>query len=228
MSRSFIAELVVSHPDLPLMPTVRDVADVDIQVESQPLTRTDGGEPNVFFSVSDSQFRDFESALDTDHTVADWHVTLEFTDCRVYQIRLSSDAKFITPEMASLGVQILSIRNADVGWQFRLQAPDRERLSEYWEYCRDEDVQFQLEKIYSSGPRAVHAAGQELEALLTDRQREVAQTVARMGYYEPDGASAAAVAAELEISRSTLSTHLRRILAKIFHYLFSNSVSLTG
>lgn len=221
MVQSFIAELVVSHPDLPLIPTSRDAADATVTVESQPLTYPDRPGPIVFYSVADCAFEDFESALDTDHTVDEWRVAMEFTDCHIYQVYHSSSAKFTTPEIADLGLQVLSIRNSDGGWQFRLHAPDRDRLGDYWEYCREQNVQFDLERIYTAGPQAGSAYGDSLEAALTERQREVARTAARMRYYEPEGASAEEVADELDISPSTLSTHLRRVMAKVLRQLFA-------
>ncbi|MCU4740456.1 helix-turn-helix domain-containing protein [Halobacteria archaeon AArc-m2/3/4] len=222
MPQSFIAELVVTHPDLPLTPTIRSVSETTVSVESQPLTDVERSETTVFYSVTSTDFQAFESALAEDHTASDWRVTLEFTECRIYQIHISSDAKFTTPEIATLGVRVLSIENDDRGWRFRLQASDKERLGAYWEYCRDEDVDFHLEKLYSTGPRATAGETDRFEAHLTDRQREVARTVTRMGYFESDGASAEDVAAELGISPSTLSTHLRRIMAKVFRHTFDD------
>jgi|GEM_PF-3411287 len=88
------------------------------------------------------------------------------------------------------------------------------------ERCREEGFQFRLEKLYNSGHRVTNAEKAGLKAQLTERQLEVARTVARMGYYDKDGASADEVATELGISTSTLSTHLRRIMAKVFDFIF--------
>ncbi|WP_126662715.1 helix-turn-helix domain-containing protein [Haloterrigena salifodinae] len=220
MTRSFVAEMNISHADLPLTPTIRTLEDVDLTAESQPLRSSDRAGPIMFYSVSNCSFPAFESALEDDHTVDDWDVTMEFSDRRAYQIYLSSAAKFTTPEIADLGLRVLSIRNTDRGWHLRLHAPDRERLGDYWQFCREEGIRWDLVKLYSTGPKAQSIYDDDAEVPLTDRQREVARTAARMGYYEPEGASAAAVADELGISQSTLSTHLRRIMAKVFRHLF--------
>ena len=222
MTRSFIAEMIITHPDLPLTPTIRTVDGVEIAVESEPLTYPHQSGSILFYSVTNCDFRDFDSALETDHTVDDWEVTMEFRDHRVYQIYHTREAKFTTPEIADLGLQVLSTETVDRGWEMRLHAPDRERLGDYWEFCREENIRFDLEKIYSTESRANAASGGHAEVSLTERQREVARTAARMGYYEPEGASAAEVADELDISTSTLSTHLRRIIAKVFRQLFAD------
>lgn len=224
MTQSFVAEVTVDHPDLPLTPTIRDITGTRVRLESQPLT--DAESPSLFYSVTDSGFQGFESALERDHTVEDWELTMDLTDCRIYRIRPSSDARYTVPKVVDLGIRVLTIRNAGRRWWFQLQAPDRESLGAYWRYCREEGVQFTLEKLYSSSPQAaaVDADATTIEAQLTDRQREVALTVTRMGYYEQDGASAEEVAAELDISPSTLSTHLRRIMAKVFHSMFGDEL----
>ena len=222
MTQNFIAEMIISHPDLPLIPTIRTVDDVDVAVESQPLASSERSGPIMFYSLSGCGFQPFESALATDHTVDEWQVTMEFPDCRLYQVYHSSAAKFTSYEIAKLGLQVLSTRNTGRGWLMRLYAPEKERLGDYWRYCREEDVEFHLEKLYSTGPQAYPVSDDGSELSLTDRQREVARTAARMGYYEPDGAGAEAVADELGITSSTLSTHLRRILAEVFRQLFDD------
>lgn len=220
LTTSFIAEIVVVNPDLPLASTIRTTSDISLQVESQPLTHPESA--SIFYSVSNSDFQDFETALTDDHTVEDWQVTMSFKDCRIYRLQHSSVTEFLTPKLAGLGIQALSIESCEEGWSLQLQAPDKESLGEFWQYCREENVQFRLEKVYSSGSQITAVAGERLKAQLTGRQQEVARTVTQMGYYDQDGASAEEIAAELGIAPSTLSTHLRRIVEKLFWYMFEN------
>lgn len=218
MTESFIAEVVIDHPDLPLTPTISCVSGVSVRVESQPIAGSES--PVVFYAVSSVDFEAFEDAVTADPTVEEWEETMHYTDCRVYRVTPSSTAKFTTPKIADLGVHVETLENAGDSWRFRLRAPDRSALGSYWQYCREEGVQFRLEKLYRSGPQAITDPGRGVESVLTERQREVARTATRLGYYENDGASAAEVAAELDITQSTLSTHLRRIIGKLFDTLF--------
>lgn len=55
---------------------------------------------------------------------------------------------------------------------------------------------------------------------LTERQRELARAAAERGYFDPDGATAEAVAEELDITKSTLSEHLRAVQRELFDQLF--------
>jgi len=62
-------------------------------------------------------------------------------------------------------------------------------------------------------------------SVLTDRQREVAELAVRHGYYAADGASAAELAAELDISPATLSEHLRAVISKLGPQLFGGEAA---
>lgn len=217
---SHIVELILRHPDMPLTPTLRALPNTDIEVESQPITAAT--EPVVFFSVHTAEIQTLESALTADHTVEEWQFNTEFEECRIYQVRLSTDVKLLTPTMTAFGLRILDATHADGSWRFRVHAPDKHRLATFHRYCRQEDVDCRLEKVYSMEAEQSISGSSGGDFQLTDRQREVAQTATEMGYFEPGGASAEEVAAQLEIAPSTLSTHLRTITAKVFTRLFHN------
>ncbi|MFB6121666.1 MAG: helix-turn-helix domain-containing protein [Halobacteriaceae archaeon] len=60
-----------------------------------------------------------------------------------------------------------------------------------------------------------------VEARLTDRQREVAETATELGYYDvPRTASQADVAAELDCAPSTVAEHLRKAEARLLRAQF--------
>lgn len=215
---SHIVEFVLTHPDLPLIPTLEALPNAGIEVESQPITMAE--QPVVFFSVQTADIEALEAALTADHTVADWTFSTEFEGCRIYQVRLSTDIKVLTPTMTAFGLRVLDASHVDGSWRFRVHAPDKHRLATFHRYCRQEDVDWRLDKVYSvdTEEAAQKTLGSGLH--LTDRQREVAETATEMGYFESGGASAAEVAAQLDITPSTLSTHLRTITAKVFQQLF--------
>lgn len=57
---------------------------------------------------------------------------------------------------------------------------------------------------------------------VTDRQAEVAAVAAQKGYFNADGASAAEIAAELDLAKSTVSEHLRIVTDTLFSQLFGD------
>jgi len=61
------------------------------------------------------------------------------------------------------------------------------------------------------------------ETVLTDRQREVVATAAELGYYDvPRDATVADVAAELDITDSTVSAHLRKAESAVMDAVLSS------
>jgi len=57
---------------------------------------------------------------------------------------------------------------------------------------------------------------------VTTRQAKVAAVAVEQGYFEPGGASAAEIAAELDLAKSTVSEHLRLVTASLFSQLFAD------
>lgn len=220
LSKSFIAELSVVHPDLTLAPTIKDISGISIELESQPITTLDS--PVLFYSVKGADFQDFESALADDHTIADWKVVMTLSDCRMYQVRLTRDVKVLAPELTDHQINVLAAKSTERGWRIRAHVPDKASLSDFWTYCREENIEFQLEKLYSTESKTRPSNSEGIKAALTPRQREVARTTIRMEYFDQTGASAEEVAAELGIASSTLSTHLRRIMANLLYYIFGD------
>ena len=219
MPQSFIAEIVLTHPNAPLAPTLAAISHASITEESvRPATTADV--PTVLYRVTDVDFHVFETELARDHTVAEWGQTMDFGDTRMYRVQFSPATILVSPTLSELGIHVINSESAGRGWRFRLETGKRDHLSALWNYCREEDIQFELEVLRSSGAQPVgEQAG--IKAALTGRQRQVAQVATRMGYYDKDGANAKDVAAELDIAPSTLSSHLRRINATIFESLFA-------
>ena len=57
---------------------------------------------------------------------------------------------------------------------------------------------------------------------VTDRQVEIATVAAEKGYFETGGASAADVAAEFDLAKSTVSEHLRAVTRSLFSQAFGD------
>ena len=214
---SIVAEITLQHPDLALADTLRIDSERTIRTEHRAATL---GTRTRFYDVEGRDAAAFESALDDDHTVADWGLSGAYADHRIYRIALSDELKVITPEILDRDIRILDSTSDGDGWLVRMIAPDRAALESLREYCEREGVSFHLRKLRDvvdgrEGDRGVNLA-------LTERQREVATVATEMGYFERDGASAAEVADALGISKSTLSTHLRAVTASAFRELFAD------
>lgn len=215
---SHIAEMLIDHPDHNLNPTLGAASDAHVQVKSQPATLSDP--PTLFYLVETDDFRSFEAALADDHTVAEWDRVADVDGSRFYRVTYTDAAMFLTPTLTDLGLRILDATSGDGGWEFRLHVPEREQLARFLSYCEDEGIRYELRKVYSVDSQADVSTDDGGGPRLTDRQREVARTATEMGYFESDGASTADIADELDITPSTLSSHLRTITAKVFERHF--------
>lgn len=61
-----------------------------------------------------------------------------------------------------------------------------------------------------------------IDATLTDRQREVAETAVRLGYYDiPRSASQEDIAVELDCAPSTIAEHLRKVEVRMLRAQFA-------
>ena len=217
---SHIAELVVRHPDLTLTTSLEEIPDLTIRVECQPVTTTDI--PTLFYIVQTPNFDRFESSLGSDQTVSDWEVDAEFSDSRIYKITCTDTTRFLTPAFTEHGLRILDASGVDGGWHIRIYVKERNSIEQFLTYCRNEDIQCHLKKVFSTDV-AAHSTVETSDGVqLTERQREVARTATEMGYFETDGASAEEVATALDISPSTLSSHLRASTEKLFKHHFGS------
>ncbi|WP_255151150.1 helix-turn-helix domain-containing protein [Halorarius halobius] len=90
----------------------------------------------------------------------------------------------------------------------------------------DADFVVKLQQLVQSGDAdggaGGHTAVVDLDRL-TDRQREVAAAAAERGYFDPDGPTAATVAEELGVSKSTLSEHLRVVQRELLRQTFTEA-----
>ena len=201
---SLVAVADVNHDDLGLMPTVRSGTADEIRVV--PHSTTDPETGQFFFLVEDADDR-FEEALTADHTVRDWTLVTRSGSTRVYRIRHPEETKLLSPRVTELGGLMLDVKsNADWGWTVRLQLPDREALSDLWEFCESEAIAFDLKQMFPQEGWVDGDAGG-----LTDAQRDALVAAYEHGYFEePRRASLADLAEILDISPTAVGGRIRR------------------
>ncbi|QLC35382.1 helix-turn-helix domain-containing protein (plasmid) [Halarchaeum sp. CBA1220] len=201
---SLIAVAAVAHSDLALTPTIRAGVADEIRVVSQSGTDPETG--LFFFLVTGTDGERFEDALRADHTVRDWTRVSADADTVVYRIAHADGTILLSPMVARLGGLMLEAWSTEQGWAVRLQFPDREVLSELWEYCEAEDITFELRRVFrQEGWTDREPSG------LTDAQHEALVTAYECGYFEePREATLADLAEILGRSTTAVSGRLRR------------------
>jgi len=93
----------------------------------------------------------------------------------------------------------------------------RETVSELREAAFDVDLRQVVQSDRAVAPMLADSSTLSTVDLsvLTDRQREVVSVAVEMGYFTETGATTEEIAAALDISKSTLSEHLRIVIRKL-------------
>lgn len=203
---SLIAVVTVEHERLALVPTIRREPSVDIRVVTNSMT--DPETEMFFFHVrtETGDFDQFESALEQDETVAEWLVVSESTGSRLYRLKHLSETELLSPKVTELGGLVLEAEASDAGWRLRVQLPDRQALAELWEYCREEGIEFDLERMFEQ-----HEVVDESGTSVSDEQQAALVEAYRNGYFdEPRETTQAELAEQLGICPTAVGGRIRR------------------
>lgn len=202
---TFISHVTVHHPNLALTPTIEAVPNVTIKVVPTSGTNPETGKFFFLVESDDGEFAPFEDALDDDETVAEAEMVADHGDTRIYRICYASGTKLLTPKTTEVGGLMLEAETVRQGWLLRLQLPDRQSLSELWQYCRDEDISFDLDRLYQQ--ERLTSDGEAL----TEAQRTTLLQAYEEGYFEePRGTSHESLAEQLGISSTAVGGRIRR------------------
>jgi len=208
---SLIAVVDIAHPDLALMPTIRDISETSVQVLPHSGTDPDTGRFAFFVEGDEAAIDRFESALATDHTVASRETISRSEDSVIYHLTHTDDAKLISPTTLEAGGMVREAKTTDRRWRMHLQFPDREALARLWEYCDAEGISFEVRRLYRQDGWTIGEA-----ADLTDAQRAALLTAYRNGYFdEPRETSLEELAEELDISPTAVGGRIRRGVAAL-------------
>lgn len=202
---SLIAEFSLRSPDLALWATLDAAPDVTVELDTQMTTGM--GAPVVVFWAFGDDFEALEAGLERDPTVESATCIEEIGGKRLYCTRLNRDEFLgVYPIYQQLGAAPMDGTGTADGWQRRVRFPDRHSVVEMREFCADNDVEFQLHRLYTPGESEVVD-----EFGLSPEQRRALVTAEREGYFEvPRQTSLDELGAELDISGQSASERLRR------------------
>lgn len=216
-----LAEIHLSHSELPLADTIRAAPAATVRLEYETRAAGAGGGDGAegadgtgrrsFLSVSADDYHDFESALLADHTVADPQVVAAFPDHRIYRVVVLTDLELVPSRAAALGARTLAVRAGGDGWIVRLRLFARDALDAFRAYCLDHGVTYQVRELSRASSRtAEYAFG------LTESQRATLLLAYETGYFDvPRRVSQDDLAGRLGVSTSAVSQRLRRATARL-------------
>lgn len=194
----------IEHDRLALVPTLRNLDGVNIEVITQ--SNTDPGATVFPFLIDYADRRELERALDADATV-DRYELVDWTDgTGIYYIEHTAETELISSIVTQVNGFLMHTETRGAGWLVRLLLPDREALNAVWEYAREHDITLDIIEIYGNDD-----VDGEASYGLTDEQRAALVLAYQRGYFsEPREVSLDGVAAEMGLSSTAMSGRLRR------------------
>ncbi|WP_368410252.1 helix-turn-helix domain-containing protein [Halorussus vallis] len=205
MRISVLAEFVFPADEFVLADTLTAVPDMHIEIQ-----RVVAGEERVtpYFWASGGDFAAFEQAIRGDSTIQEV-LTLKDGqgDERFYRVAWKSNPPDLLSALSEAKATILeAVRDDGSKWRLKILFPDQDALSAFHDFCAENGIQFEVERIYhSENPQ------EEAEYGVTEEQQEALVAAFEADYFRvPRDVTLTELADELGISRNALSARLRR------------------
>lgn len=204
MSTSTIAVVRIPSSEFALSDTFEQCPDIECDIER--LVAQDSGSAMPFMWVRGPNLDAVEDALREDSSVSELEVLSDLSDERLYQMSWVAQIRLVVHILLEEEGTILDAYGRNGNWRLRIMFPERESLSATYDFCREQGLSFQVEKIYDMSDNA--RAGRYG---LSDEQFDALTTAAEQGYFEiPRGTSAKELGEMLGITHQSLSERLRR------------------
>jgi len=202
-------QVYAEHPSLALVPTIREVPDVQMTV--LPDAATDPQHEIQFITIDAPDFGAVESALAADPTVDSYSRVMKQDDRWTYAIEYTDEAKTVSPAITRATGLVVEATNEARGWRLTLKLQDREELYELRDGVEEQGIEFEV-----LGIEELESTREEPDFGLTEPQREALVAAFVNGYYdEPREISLEKLAESLDISPTAVSGRLRRGSARL-------------
>ncbi|WP_256687391.1 helix-turn-helix domain-containing protein [Halococcus qingdaonensis] len=200
---STIGELSVAAETFALGETIERVPGVTFDVERVVAHDADRVMPFVWASAPDREA--LEDAFESDPSVDNVELLSDLDGEWLYRMEWVARVQFVVHALLEEQATVLNAESENRRWQLRLLFPDRDSLSRTYDFCREHDIEIDVEAIYAMENERHARFG------LTEEQAEALDAAFEHGYYEvPRDLSVADLADELDISHQALSERFRR------------------
>ncbi|MFC7194516.1 helix-turn-helix domain-containing protein [Halosimplex aquaticum] len=127
-------------------------------------------------------------------------------DGTLYRATWPPDVESVGYAYLQTGATILEATGRDDAWRLRLRFDDHDDVSEFYEHCEANGIEFEVNRIYN--PTSPKAGGQ---FGLTPKQQEALVAALEAGFYDvPQDVTMADVADALDVTQQALSERIRR------------------
>ncbi|ELZ14752.1 Bacterio-opsin activator HTH domain-containing protein [Haloterrigena salina JCM 13891] len=210
---SVIAEFSVKSDDLALYHTLTAAPGMVVEIEQVVATMEDRVMP--YFWVSGGDHAEFEAAFQEDDSVTGVTPIDEVDGARLYRAEWTQNVETIVYAYVELGATILQAIGRDENWELRMRFDDRDSLAQFQDYCEDNEIAFELNRIKDQEQPMASA-----QYDLTTKQRETLVAALEEGYY--------AVPQEITMSELADRLHVsQQALSKRFHAAHRNLITST-
>lgn len=201
---SITAKVHIKHERLALVPTLRNLDNIEIRVIAQG--NTNPGATVFPFLIEYTDRAELERMLDDDSTVNSYELVDWTVETGIYYIEHTPETKLISTVVTDVNGFLVHTETRGRGWLVRLLLPGREALNTIWKYTNENDITLAILEMYGNVD-----AGGEMSYGLTDEQKAALTIAYEKGYFrEPRDISLDEVADEIGLSSTAMSGRLRR------------------
>ncbi|WP_336364536.1 helix-turn-helix domain-containing protein [Halalkalicoccus salilacus] len=198
-----IAELRLPADEFVLSYTLDTLENVDFEIERLVAHDPEEVMPYVWAAGVDAD--ELESVLAEDPTVDEIERIARPDEAVLYQMHWVESIETLVHILLEEEGTILVAEGDRGGWLLRVLFPDRDSLSRAYDFCKENDLSLDIQRIYNVDD------GKQGRFGLTDEQEETIAAAYERGYYDvPRGVSLSDFAEELDVSHQALSERIRR------------------
>jgi predicted DNA binding protein len=203
MTDGTVAELAIPADEFALRQTLTTIDGLTVEVERIAAHNGDSIMPYVWLRNKNQDMT--EAALADDPTVEQVELLADLTSEWLYKMEWVDQIETLIQILVEEDGTILAATGNEDRWMLRILFPDREALSQTYEYCQEQDLSLDVRQIHQLED------GRQDRFGLTDEQQEILVLAAEHGYYEvPREVSAEELADDVGISHQAVSERLRR------------------
>lgn len=198
-----IIELELPTEEFALEETLTRLPEVYIEIERVVADDPDQITPYAWGRADD--FGEFQAVITDDPTVENITLLSKADGERSYRMTWSDSIDVVIQHFTAYEGTITHAEGAATGWELRAVFPDRESLSQAYQYTHEEGFHFNVQAIYDAGgTRHIHYG-------LTKKQRETMVAAFEAGYFEvPREVTLTEFAEQQQLSHQAISERLRR------------------
>lgn len=186
-----------------LRESLSSLSEVEFEVEQIVESGADAAMPLLW--VRDADTEAVEEAFEADPSVSDPSLLVDVEDEQLYRMEWVEQVDVVLQMLTNSHATVTDAYGAGDTWHLRVLYPDRESLSATIDYCTDNGLTFDVERIRELDGDPAGRYG------LSEGQYDVLTAAIEHGFYEvPRDTTLEELGDELDISHQALSEQLRR------------------